>query len=115
VYEGIAYLNRRHLDLIRETGVDVQNLIMVGGGAKSPIWPRIVAGVCAVPVFVPVLREAACAGASALAGAGCGLFRSIEEGSGVLSAKRKEVCPEPGSVEIYEKAYVKYMDTLGMV
>jgi sugar (pentulose or hexulose) kinase len=115
VYEGIVYLNRRHLDLIRETGVDVLNLVMIGGGAKSPVWTKIVADVCAVPVYIPEVKEAACAGAAALAGAGCGLFGSIEEGSGVLSARRREVRPEPAGVEIYEQAYGGYMEALARV
>ena len=115
VYEGVVYLNRRHLDLIRESGVDVTNLVMIGGGAKSPVWPKIVADVCAMPVYVPEVGEAACAGAAALAGAGCGLFRSIEEGSMMVSARRRAVLPDPENVEVYKTAFEEYMAALGGV
>ena len=115
VYEGIAFLNRRHLDMIRESGVQVQKLIMIGGGAKSPLWPRIVAEVCGVPVTLPKLNEAACAGAAVLAGVGSGLFRSIVDGSRAVSVSKKEILPTEGATEKYREMYERYMGTLGAV
>lgn len=65
VYEGVAFVTKIHFDLFRRAGLGIGKLVMIGGGARSSLWPRIVADVCGVPVELPQRQEAACAGAAA--------------------------------------------------
>jgi xylulokinase len=115
VFEGVAFANRRHLDMIRNSGVDVKNLIMIGGGAKSPVWPKIVSEVCGLPVYVPELSEAACTGAAVLAGFGSGVFSSIEEGCAKTAGKKREILPEKANIAVYNALYTKFIESLNGV
>ncbi|MBN2323572.1 MAG: hypothetical protein JXQ30_07555 [Spirochaetes bacterium] len=112
VYEGVAFMNRVQLDLFRQAGSTVRKLTMIGGGTKSSLWPGIVADVGDIPVEVPEKKEAACAGAWVLAAFGCGLCRTIREGSGLVGGEKTLIEPVKANAEIYRKAYDVYLDCL---
>jgi xylulokinase len=80
VMEGTAYELRWAVEETRAAGVEVSELTMVGGAAKSPLWPQIVSDVVEVPVAVPEMRDAAARGAAILAGVGAGLLDDVEAG-----------------------------------
>ena len=86
--------------------------IMLGGGAKSWIWPQIVSDVSNIPVLIPEPSEAASAGAAILAGVGSGVFESIGEASGKVTKIKLHVSPLAGNVEIYEDHYRKFLACL---
>jgi xylulokinase len=115
VYEGVAFVNRIHFDLFRQAGLRVGKLIMIGGGTKSSLWPHIVADACNVPVELPQMQEAACAGAAVLAASGCNLFSSIEEGSRCFRGKSSKVRPSEKNVKLYQERFVTFLDFLGRV
>jgi xylulokinase len=115
VYEGVAFVNRIHFDLFREAGLRVEKLIMIGGGTKSGLWPHIVADVCNVPVELPLMQEAACAGAAVLAASGGNLFASVEEGSGCFRRKSPQVLPSEKNARIYGERFSEFVDFLGRV
>jgi xylulokinase len=80
VMEGTAFELRWAVEETRAAGVEVSELTMVGGAAKSPLWPQIVSDIAGVPVTVPAMRDAAARGAAILAGAGAGLLSDVEAG-----------------------------------
>ena len=80
VMEGIAYELRWALAELAAHGVAAHELVMVGGAAKSPLWPQIVADVTGLPVVLPSVDEAAARGAAILAGVGAGIFADAESG-----------------------------------
>jgi xylulokinase len=112
VFEGVAFVNRIHFDLFRQAGLHVGKLIMIGGGTKSTIWPHIVADVCNVPVELPRIQEAACAGAAVLAAAGCGPFSSIEEGSTAFKGESSRIIPTKIHVEQYTERFEAFLSFL---
>jgi xylulokinase len=76
VLEGVAFAYRSLRDAlqIQQKGP----LYMVGGGAKSPIWPQILADVLACPVqVVAAPGDAAARGAAIIAGVGLGWYPSF--------------------------------------
>jgi xylulokinase len=115
VFEGVVFVNRIHLDLIRSTGVKVSKLVMIGGGTKSNLWPQIVADITSTTVELPDMKEAACTGAAILAGMGSGIFRSIEEAIGNVIKKRSQVNPLYENTGLYEELYMKFLDRIGSV
>jgi sugar (pentulose or hexulose) kinase len=115
IMEGVAYANKRHLEIINASGLKIKNLVMIGGGAKSELWPRIVADVSGIPVFIPAIQEAACSGAAVLAGVGSGVFKSIEEGSLRICSERRELIPDAAAVEIYDKLYRNFLNAIEKV
>jgi xylulokinase len=110
IYEGVALANRSRLDLMNKTGVEVTNLIMIGGGAASRVWPAIVADTTGLPVTVPGMREAACGGAAVLAGAGSGIFPSAGEAAARISDDGSTVHPEPERQEQYEGLFERHRE-----
>ena len=113
VFEGVAFTNKLHFDLFHEAGLAVKKLIMIGGGTKSGLWPQIVADLCSVPVELPRIQEAACAGAAMLAASGCGLYDSIEEGCKVFKGDSSTILPsEKRSAQYAERyeAFLSYLD-----
>ena len=115
VFEGVALVNRIHYDSFGKAGRPIGKLIMIGGGAKSELWPQMVADVCNVTVELPLRQEAACAGAAVLAASGCGLFPSIEEGSRHFTGRSTRLRPSAQSVKAYEERFRVFLDFLDRV
>ncbi len=115
IFEGVALANRRHLDAYGSLGIRIKQLIMIGGGASSRVWPQIVADVSGIPILIPDQKEAACAGAAILAGVGCGVFPSIEEASMKFIRKKKRIEPNDDNRAVYEKSYRQYISYLDYV
>ena len=74
--EGIAMNLRIALDLLRRYNRDMERMLIVGGGAKSPTWMQIFADIYGLPVEkTNIDQEAASLGAAALALNGIGLWQ----------------------------------------
>ena len=75
VMEGVGY----NLDIVLKTflkgGSKIDELILVGGGARNKIWQQILADIFGVSVLVPsYLEEGTSMGAAITAGVGVGAF-----------------------------------------
>ena len=109
--EGSAFALRDILEAMREAGLDVRRLTIVGGGAKGPLWRQIKADVTGLPVRVPVSVETTATGAAVLAAVGTGLRASVAEAVGAFVAyEPDEHLPDPGRQESYAEAYSRYRD-----
>ncbi len=100
--QGLCLETRAALDVMRELGVRVEFLRMIGGAARSPFWRQLLADVCQVEVRAPEHTEAACRGAAALAGVAAGLFPSAVEASRRLLPDETVVLPRPHRAARYE-------------
>ena len=105
VFEGVAYANKRHLDIFSHEGLPIEKIIMTGGGAGSSVWPQIVADISNIPLGIPQQKEAACAGAAMLAGAGTGLFSSLSDAVSSFSGGMKWILPDEHNTNIYKPLY----------
>lgn len=75
--EAVAYDLRGNLDHMRALGCDLQRLVLFGGGARSTLWPQIIAAICGLPTFASTESEAATRGAAMLAAQALGGDASI--------------------------------------
>ena len=64
---GLACEARRNMEAGEAAGVEVRRVRMVGGAAKSDIWPQIIADVLDRPIEISDCAESACYGAAKLA------------------------------------------------
>lgn len=80
VMEGVAYSLRECMELCQSLGLTSKVHVASGGGAQSPLWLQIQADVYGVPLKVADVKQHACVGAAIAAGAGIGMYRSIEDG-----------------------------------
>jgi xylulokinase len=108
VMEGTAFELRWAVEETRAAGVGVTALTMVGGAAKSPVWPRIVADVLGVPVTIPAEKDAAARGAAILAGVGAGLLENAEAGFAAWSGDETSLEPAPAHQPVIDAAYARY-------
>jgi xylulokinase len=77
VLEAIAYDIRANLDHMRALGCPVERLVLFGGGARSVgarsgLWPQIIAAVCGLPTYASTEAEAASRGAAMFAATAIG-------------------------------------------
>ncbi|HEX6654732.1 MAG TPA: FGGY family carbohydrate kinase, partial [Candidatus Limnocylindria bacterium] len=76
--EGVAFMIRQQLGLIRAGGAQVTELRISGGDARMTTWNRIKADVIGVPVTT-VPGDAAVGGVAMLAGLGAGLYGDVDD------------------------------------
>jgi xylulokinase len=111
VLEGSAFALRDILEAMRNAGLEVRRLTIVGGGAKGALWRQIKADVTGLPVRVPVSIETTATGAATLAAVGAGLYKNVASAAGAFVAYRPdEHLPDPERRGIYDEAYGRYRD-----
>lgn len=108
IMEGVAFSTRQLLDSFRRNGVEISRIIMTGGGARSPLWPQIVADATEVPLLSHKQTEASCAGAAILAGVGCGIYDSIEAAPGSFTLEGQIINPEENTAGVYRRQFERF-------
>jgi xylulokinase len=109
VLEGCAFQLRRIAENLDLSGVEA--MVVVGGGAKSTLWVRVVADVLGVPLLVPRVLEAGALGAAILAGVGVGAYGDgVGEAAGRLVQIVERVEPDLSHRVSYERAYSLFLE-----
>ena len=108
VLEGVAFAIRDSFEVAKRLGIQIERSRICGGGAKSPLWRRIMSNVLALPLEIPQTEEGPGYGAAMLAMVGCGAYGSVEEAASALVRTTETVLPERVLTERYESAYRKY-------
>lgn len=108
VLEGVAFGLRDSLEVARSLGIRIERTKICGGGAKSPLWKRIIANVMNLKVDVIESEEGPGYDGAILAAVGCGEFASVGEAAEKLVKVVDTVEPEPKLVEKYEERYQKF-------
>ena len=108
VLEGVAFGLRDSLEVARSLGIKIERTKICGGGAKSPLWKKIIANVMNLKVDVIESEEGPGYGGAILAAVGCGEFASVEEAADKLVKVIDTVEPEPELVAKYEDRYQRF-------
>lgn len=108
VLEGVAFGLRDSLEVARGIGVDPDRTKICGGGAKSPLWRKIIANVMNMKVDIIESEEGPGYGAAILAAVGCGVFPSVEEAAKQLVKVVATEEPNPELAAKYEERYQKF-------
>ena len=108
VYEGVMQALRMCGEIMRENGLALRELTLIGGGAKSALWGRMAASMLNARINVhQTPHEATSLGAAFAAGVGIGWYKDFQEAAGMIRARRS-YWPEPAEVEAYKKHYEVY-------
>ncbi len=108
VLEGVAFGLRDSLEVARSLGIVIESTKICGGGAKSPLWKKIIANVMNLKVEVIESEEGPGYGGAILAAVGCGAFSSVEEATDKLVKVIDTVEPQVELVKRYEEQYQKF-------
>lgn len=80
VLEGVTYSLADCMEVFRSMQIDVQTMMVCGGGARSDIWRKMIADVFGCDVATINAKEGPALGAAILAGVGAGVYKDIEQG-----------------------------------
>lgn len=109
--EGSAYAVRDITTQMQLAGMELRELRVVGGGAKSPLWNQIKADVTGLQVNVPEITETTALGAAFLALVGIGAYTSLTEASEHIVKIRERTDPDPATASMYTESYERYRQT----
>ena len=108
VLEGVAFAIRDSVEVARSLGVVINSSKICGGGAKSPLWKRIMANVLNVTLECPVSEQGPGMGGAMLAMVACGAYGSVQEVCDRFVQVASTVDPEPELVAKYEMRYQQF-------
>lgn len=108
VLEGVAFAIRDSLEVAKSLGLEISSSRLCGGGAKSPLWKRILANVLNLRLESPVSEQGPGMGGAMLAMVACGIFPDVETACRTLVHISSAVEPETDLVEKYEKRYRQF-------
>jgi xylulokinase len=104
--EGITYNLWYAMTVLQSCGVSISELLMVGGGAKSPFWRQMFADVFDINMIkTSVDQNAASLGAAALAAYGLGYWKDYSPIDSVHEVRSTER-PDKKNTDIYRRHYV---------
>ncbi len=108
IIEGIAFQYPPSVDALRAYGLDISELTVVDGEARSPVWNQLKADVLGFDVLVPEVTRAAGLGATMLAGVAAGVFSDLDEASGAMFHTRERYTPDPATHQKYAEIRSDY-------
>ena len=108
VLEGVAFGIRDSFEVARSLGIKITKTKICGGGAKSPLWKKIMANVLGITVEVIESEEGPGYGGAILAAVGCGEYPSVEEAADKLVKVVGTVEPDSDLTAKYEAKYQQF-------
>lgn len=108
VLEGVVFGLRDSLEVARSLGISIHKTKISGGGAKSPLWKKLVANIMNVKVEQVESEEGPAYGGAILAAVGCGEYPDVDTAVAKLIKVTNSIEPEAELVEKYEKKYQKF-------
>ena len=100
VLEGVAMNLAIVLDILK-TQVKIDEIMVVGGGAKGAVWRQIMADIYNTRITVPaVLEEAGSMGAAVIGGVGTGIYKDFDAIERFLEIQAVHE-PDPKAVKAY--------------
>lgn len=110
VLEGVAFALRESLEVAKSLGIKIERTKICGGGAKSPLWKKIIANVMNIKVDVLEVEEGPSLGGAMLAAVGCGVYPDVETAGKKLAKVVDTVEPTPELAAKYEERYQKFKE-----
>jgi len=112
VFESCAYDLQLNIGTLESMGIKIENIIAVGGGAKSAVWLQIKADITNKRILTLENSEAASLGAAMLAGVAIGEYRNHKDAvntavryKNIIKPRKKFLLSYKKRYKIYEKIY----------
>ena len=108
VLEGVAFAIRDSVEVARSLGIDIPSSKICGGGAKSPLWKKIMANVLGVKLEIPACEQGPGMGGAMLAMVACGAYESVQAACDAIVKTDSVLEPEAELTARYEAQYQKF-------
>lgn len=110
VLEGVAFALRDSFEVAKSLGIEIERTKICGGGAKSPLWKKMIANILNVKVDVIESEEGPALGGAMLAAVADGAFESVEDAAEKIVRIVETIEPEPLLVKKYEERYQQFKE-----
>ncbi len=110
VLEGVAFALRDSFEVAKSLGIKIERTKICGGGAKSPLWKKMIANILNLKVDVIESEEGPALGGAMLAAVACGEFESVEAAAAKIVKVVDTVEPEAELVAKYEARYQQFKE-----
>lgn len=110
VFEGVTYETRLIIDAFEDCGLNIDELVVTGGGAKSPFWLQLKADITGKRIAIPTIYEASLLGAAVLAGVGAGVYTNIDAAIKRVAHIARVFEPNPAAAAIYNQRFPLYQE-----
>ncbi len=108
VLEGVAFAIRDSVEVARSLGIEIPSSKICGGGAKSPLWKKIMANVLGVKLESPASEQGPGMGGAMLAMVACGEYESVQAACDAIVKTASVLEPEEELTALYEAQYQKF-------
>lgn len=108
ILQGATFYLLESVELLPEAGIDITDFRAVGGGSKSDGWIQLSADIMGRPFIRPKITEAGALGTAIMAGKGCGVFHTFQEGVDAMVQLDKTFEPNPKMTALYRQWFDKY-------
>ena len=108
VLEGVAFAIRDSFEVAKALGIQIERTKICGGGAKSPLWKKMIANILNIKVDVIEAEEGPALGGAMLAAVANGEYASVEEAAERIVRVVDTIEPEPELAAKYEEKYGKF-------
>ena len=109
VLEGVAFAIRDSFEVAKSLGIKIERTKICGGGAKSPLWKKIIANVLNVKVDVIAAEEGPALGGAMLAAVADGEYASVKDAADAIVKVVDTVEPDARLVEKYNEKYAHFV------
>lgn len=110
VLEGVAFALRDSFEVAKSLGIKIERTKICGGGAKSPLWKKMIANILNVKVDVIESEEGPAMGGAILAAVTCGEYADVKEAGDKIVKVVDTVEPDPALVSKYEARYQQFKE-----
>ena len=108
VLEGVGFALRDSFEVAKSLGIKIERTKICGGGAKSPLWKKIIANILGIKVDIIESEEGPGYGGAMLAAVGCGEFASVDEAADKLVKVIDTVEPDAELTAKYDVRYNQF-------
>ena len=113
VMEGVSYSMKDCNDILKEMGVEVDDMMACGGGGRSAVWRQMLADMYGCTVKTVAAKEGPALGVAILAGVGAGIYESVEAACEKMIHTDKSCDPIPEHTEKYAQYHKIYQNLYG--
>ncbi len=113
--EGVVFSLRDGLEIMQELGLDVSEVRVIGGGARSRLWRQIQADIFGRPIHTMRVEEGPAFGAALLAGVGAGLYSDVQAAVAAAVVPGDQIEPQREAQATYDTLYNTYRQLYGVL
>jgi len=108
VLEGVAFGLKDSLEILKDLGMPIHQVRVIGGGAKSLLWQQILADIFDATIEKINTNEGGALGSAILAAIGAGHYATVAEGCNALISVVDRIEPRLEQVDRYKECYPLY-------